>query len=411
MADRGVDVAVIGGGIVGLGIAWTVAQSGRTVAVIDPMPAAGATYAAAGMLAPVSELHYQEEHLLELMLASALLYPAFVESLGTDVDATGYQTTRTVSVGADGADRQSLADLRQVQLANGLSVQPLTVREARALEPILSPQLSSAFLIERDHQVDPRKLAKRLQCAIAARAREHGWSEEPVIRQNAVGLLLEHRADPSSRVTGVTLDDGSAVMAGEVIVANGLGAALLDGLPATLSLPLRPVYGDILRLRVPEHLRPLLTATVRGLVRGVPVYLVPRSDGTVVIGATQREDGSAAVSAGGVYQLLRDAQVLVPAVAELELLEVTARARPGTPDNAPLLGRVAGATGQDGPDIPGLIIATGFFRHGVLLTPIAAQYCLRLIEGVTDDRWIRFRPDRFSTPSPEFAVTAEGVHP
>ena len=411
MADRGVDVAVIGGGIVGLGIAWTVAQSGRTVAVIDPMPAAGATYAAAGMLAPVSELHYQEEHLLELMLASALLYPAFVESLGTDVDATGYQTTRTVSVGADGADRQSLADLRQVQLANGLSVQPLTVREARALEPILSPQLSSAFLIERDHQVDPRKLAKRLQCAIAARAREHGWSEEPVIRQNAVGLLLEHRADPSSRVTGVTLDDGSAVMAGEVIVANGLGAALLDGLPATLSLPLRPVYGDILRLRVPEHLRPLLTATVRGLVRGVPVYLVPRSDGTVVIGATQREDGSATVSAGGVYQLLRDAQVLVPAVAELELLEVTARARPGTPDNAPLLGRVAGATGQDGPDIPGLIIATGFFRHGVLLTPIAAEYCLRLIEGVTDDRWTRFRPDRFSTPSPEFAVTAEGVHP
>ena len=411
MADRGVDVAVLGGGIVGLGIAWTVIQSGRTVAVIDPMPAAGATYAAAGMLAPVSELHYQEEHLLELMLASALLYPAFVESLGTDVDATGYQTTRTVSVGADGADRQSLADLRQVQLANGLSVQPLTVREARALEPLLSPQLSSAFLIERDHQVDPRKLAERLQCAIAASAREHGWSEELVIRHSAVGLLHEHRADPSSRVTGVTLDDGSAVMAGEVIVANGLGAALLDGLPATLSLPLRPVYGDILRLRVPEHLRPLLTATVRGLVRGVPVYLVPRSDGTVVIGATQREDGSAAVSAGGVYQLLRDAQVLVPAVAELELLEVTARARPGTPDNAPLLGRVAGATGEDGPDIPGLIIATGFFRHGVLLTPIAAQYCLRLIEGVTDDRWIRFRPDRFSTPSPEFAVTAEGVHP
>ena len=235
MAERRVDVAVIGGGIVGLGIAWTVAQSGRTVAVIDPMPAAGATYAAAGMLAPVSELQYQEEHLLELMLASAALYPAFVESLGTDVDATGYQTTTTVSVGVDGADRQSLSDLREVQLANGLSVQPLTVREARALEPLLSPQLSSAFLIERDHQVDPRKLAERLQCAIAARAREYGWSEEPVIRQNAVGLLLEHRADPSSRVTGVTLDDGSAVMAGEVIVANGLGAALLDGLPATLS--------------------------------------------------------------------------------------------------------------------------------------------------------------------------------
>ena len=411
MADRTVDVAVIGGGIVGLGIAWAAVQSGRTVAVIDPAPAAGATYAAAGMLAPVSELHYQEEHLLELMLASASLYPAFVESLGTDVEATGYQTTRTLSVGADAADRQSLADLREVQLANGLSVQPLTVREARALEPLLSPQLSSAFLIERDHQVDPRKLAERLQYAIATSAREHGWSEEPAIKQNAVGLLHEHPADPYSRVTGVTLDDGSAVLAGEVIVANGLAAAELDGMPAALSLPLRPVYGDILRLRVPEHLRPLLTATVRGLVRGVPVYLVPRSDGTVVIGATQREDGSSAVSAGGVYQLLRDAQLLVPAVAELELLESTARARPGTPDNAPLLGRVARGTGADEPDIPGLIIATGFFRHGVLLTPIAAEYCLRLIEGVTDDRWIRFRPDRFSTPSPEFAVVAEGAHP
>ena len=410
MAERRVDVAVIGGGIVGLGIAWAVAQSGRTVAVIDPTPAAGATYAAAGMLAPVSELHYQEEHLLELMLASAALYPAFVESLGTDVDATGYRTTRTLSVGADAADRQSLADLREVQSANGLSVQPLTIREARALEPLLSPQLSSAFLIERDHQVDPRKLAERLQCATAASARDHGWSEEYAIGQNAVGLLHEHRADPSSRVTGVTLDDGSAVLAGEVIVANGIAAALLDGLPTGLSLPLRPVYGDILRLRVPEHLRPLLTATVRGLVRGVPVYLVPRSDGTVVIGATQREDGSVAVSAGGVYQLLRDAQVLVPAAAELELLEVTARARPGTPDNAPLLGRVAGTSGKGGPDIPGLIIATGFFRHGVLLTPIAAQYCLRLIEGVSDDRWTRFRPDRFSTPCPESAARTEGVH-
>ncbi|GGK97487.1 glycine/D-amino acid oxidase [Salinibacterium xinjiangense] len=410
MADRAVDVAVIGGGIVGLGIAWAVAQSGRSVAVIDPMPAAGATYAAAGMLAPVSELHYQEEHLLELMLASASLYPAFVQSLGTDVDATGYQTTRTLSVGADAADRQSLADLREVQLANGLSVQPLTIREARALEPLLSPQLSSAFLIERDHQVDPRKLAERLQSAIAASARDHGWSEDHSVRHNAVGLLHEHRGDSSSRVTGVTLEDGSAVMAGEVVVANGIAAASLDGLPATLSLPLRPVYGDILRLRVPEHLRPLLTATVRGLVRGVPVYLVPRSDGTVVIGATQREDGSAEVSAGGVYQLLRDAQALVPAVAELELLEVTARARPGTPDNAPLLGRVARATGENSPDIAGLIIATGFFRHGVLLTPIAAQYCLRMIEGITDDRWIRFRPDRFSTPSPEFSPIDEGVH-
>ena len=151
--------------------------------------------------------------------------------------------------------------------------------------------------------------------------------------------------------------------------------------PPGSDLPLRPVYGDILRLRVPEKLRPLLTATVRGMVRGAPVYIVPRQDGTVVIGATQREDARRSSPAPAVstsacrrrYQLLRDAQQLVPAVAELELLEATARARPGTPDNSPLLGRVAAPGGAG--DIAGLIIATGFFRHGVLLTPAAAVIC------------------------------------
>lgn len=388
---------MIGAGIIGLGIARAVAQSGRTVAVIDPAPASGATFAAAGMLAPVSELHWQEEGLLELALASAALYPAFVHPLEADGASTGYRTTATMSVGADAADRTALADLHEVQLTHGLDVRPLTIREARALEPMLGTQLSSAFHIAQDHQVDPRRLAGRLESAIADRALRDAWAHPHSIGQNATGLLHEDPADAASRVTGVALADGSQVHAGEVIVANGLAAAQLDGLPGWLDLPLRPVYGDILRLRVPERLRPLLRATVRGLVRGVPVYLVPRSDGTLVIGATSREDGSVAVSAGGVHRLLRDAQVLVPAVAELELVELTARARPGTPDNAPLLGRVARA-GHPG-DIAGLIIATGFFRHGVLLTPIAAQLCLRLLEGEADPRWHRFRPDRFSRPT------------
>lgn len=401
MSERRVDVVVVGAGIVGLGIAWEVVRSGRTVAVVDPEPAGGATYAAAGMLAPVGELHYQEEDLLELTLDSAARYPAFVATLGPDPAEAGYRATRTITVGADAADRRALSDLREAQLRNGLTVEPLTIREARALEPLLSPQLSAAFDVEQDHQVDPRRLAARLQAALAEIARRESGSSEPFIRQDATGLLHEHPADASSRVTGVALSDGSAVHADEVIVANGLAAPELTGLPDGLRLPLRPVYGDILRLRIPAHLRPLLTATIRGLVRGLPVYLVPRSDGTVVLGATQREDGSAAVSAGGVHQLLRDAQVLVPAVAELELIEVTARGRPGTPDNAPLLGRVArhlGAPADPAGDIPGLIIATGFFRHGVLLTPVAAQHCVDLLDDAAGTRWARFRPDRFSAP-------------
>ena len=430
------DVAVIGGGVVGHGIAWAARLSGRSVALIDDAPGSGASWAAAGMLAPVSELHYREEALLELMLESSRLWPAFAARLdrepatGLDtgqagvMDAgqaggaggertdtgTGYLTTPTLAVGADAADRRALADLRTVQQAHGLAVEPLTVRAARVREPLLSPGISCAFDIPADHQVDPRRLLARIGELLAADRQCH------TIARRAAGLLW---AD--GRVAGASLAGGGSVRATETIVANGLGAAALEGLPAGVRLPLRPVHGDILRLRVPERLRPLLTSTVRGLVHGVPVYIVPRQDGTVVIGATQREDAlgagshmaapaagapagapavggnptEGAVSAGGVYQLLRDAQQLVPAVAELELLEATARARPGTPDNAPLLGRVA-EPGCHG-DVAGLIIATGFFRHGILLTPVAAEICRQLLDGVKDPRWASFRPDRFAT--------------
>ena len=419
------DVAVIGGGVVGHGIAWAARRSGRTVALIDDAPGSGASWAAAGMLAPVSELHYQEEPLLELMLESSRLWPAFAAGLddvgvGTGTctaagaaNTTGYLTTPTLAVGADAADRRALADLRTVQQASGLAVEPLTVREARTREPLLSPGISCAFDIPADHQVDPRRLLARIGELLAA---DSGCQ---AIGRRAEGLVWRNGS-----VAGATLAGGGSIRATETIVANGLGADALAGLPAGLRLPLRPVHGDILRLRVPEKLRPLLTSTVRGLVRGVPVYIVPRQDGTVVIGATQREDAPgdispagasaggdwacAAVSAGGVYQLLRDAMHLLPAVAELELLEATARARPGTPDNAPLLGRVARPGGQG--DTAGLIIATGFFRHGILLTPAAADICRQLLDGTEDPRWSRFRPDRFTARGPREAASTSPHH-
>ncbi|MHA7268853.1 glycine oxidase ThiO [Arthrobacter sp. HLT1-20] len=388
------DVAIIGGGIVGLGIAAEAQRAGHAVTVIDPAPAMGATFAAAGMLAPVSELHYQEEDLLELTLAASARWPEFLASLPTGSN-TGFSAAPTLVLGADPADRAALADLRDVQGRHGLNVAALTIREARAQEPMVGPHISCAYRIADDHSVDPRALAEILRHQLIEVAASHGRTapEDTFVAQNAVGLLHQDSGNTHSAVTGVALADGREVQAREVIVANALGAPRLAGLPDGLELPVRPVYGDILRLKVPAHLLPLTTATIRGLVRGLPVYIVPREDGTVVIGASSREDGSPGVSAGGVHQLLRDAQVLVPAVAELELMETTARARPGTPDNAPLLGRVAGA---DGKDIKGLIIATGFFRHGVLLTPIAALIARQLLGGITDLAWTRFRPDRFS---------------
>jgi glycine oxidase len=390
------DVAVIGGGIIGLGIALEAQRAGHRIMLIDPDPASGATFAAAGMLAPVSELHYQEEDLLSLTLASAARWPDFARTLAAETGLDpGFRTTPTLALGADAADRAALGDLREAQTRQGLEVTRMTTREARALEPLLSPHISAAHLIAQDHQVDPRALAKAImECLAATGTKRDGVeSGQTLVRTRATALLHEDAADSGSRVTGVLLADDTEVRASETILANGLGAADFAGLPDALVLPLRPVHGDILRLRVPEHLRPLTTATLRGMVHGVPVYVVPREDDTVVIGATAREDGNPGVSAGGVHQLLRDAQVLLPAVAELELIETTARARPGTPDNAPLLGRVASG---GGPDVPGLLIATGFFRHGVLLTPIAAHIAVELIAGRSDPAWDRFRPDRFS---------------
>ncbi|GAA5229830.1 glycine oxidase ThiO [Arthrobacter cryoconiti] len=390
------DLAVVGGGIVGLAIAWEAQRLGRSVTVIDPAPATGATFAAAGMLAPVSELHYQEESLLELTLASAARWPEFVAPLvAAGHTETGFRATPTLVLGADAADRAALAELREVQLAHGLGVEQFSIRDARAAEPLVGPHISCAFMIAADHQVDPRGVADAIlsQLSVVAAQRGRVADEQTFIRASAVALLHAEAGDTHSRVSGVVLDDGREVNAREVVVANGLGAPALEGLPDGLNLPVRAVYGDILRLLVPEHLRPLTTATIRGLVRGVPVYIVPRNDNTVVLGATMREDGMAAVNAGGVYRILRDAQTLVPAVAELELIETTARARPGTPDNAPLLGRVADSEGRD---IPGLIVATGFFRHGVLLSAIAAHITRQLLDGITDLAWESFRPDRFS---------------
>ncbi|HYH75987.1 MAG TPA: FAD-dependent oxidoreductase, partial [Arthrobacter sp.] len=294
------DVAVVGGGVIGHGIAWEARRSGRSVVVIDDAPGSGASWAAAGMLAPVSELHYQEEDLLELMLESSGLWPKFAADLSADAAAdTGYLATPTLAIGADAADRRALMDLCSVQQAHGLDVTPLAVREARNREALLSPSISCALDIPADHQVDPRKLVACLREALAVHGQDPG-SAVPgamagfAVNDRATSLVWEH-----SRVAGVRLDGGGLVRAKETIVANGMQAASLGGLPDGLRLPLRPVYGDILRLRVPEQLRPLLTATVRGLVHGVPVYIVPRRDGTVVIGATQREDSLAASGGSG----------------------------------------------------------------------------------------------------------------
>ncbi|NYE95044.1 glycine oxidase [Psychromicrobium silvestre] len=352
------DVAVIGAGVIGLSIAWELQRAGHSVLVVDPEPASGASFAAAGMLAPVTEFHFQEEALQRFMLESSGLWPDFAARIGQDL---GYRSQGALLLGADHADRAGIDDLMTAQSRTGLPVKPLNSKEIRALEPFLAAN-SGGYLVEADHQVDPRKL-----CAVLL-------AELSVIRARAISV------EPGA----VILEDGSKLRAAQIVVANGLAASQLGGLP--LQAKLRPVHGDIMRLTVPPQLRPFLSHTIRGVVRGKPVYLLPRQDGTVVLGATQREDEQNAPSAGAIYQLLRDAQTLIPAVSELALSEVLARARPATPDNAPLLGRIADH----------LVMATGFFRHGVLLAPAAARSCLRLLTGQPDPMASAFAPERFN---------------
>nr|WP_219721971.1 glycine oxidase ThiO [Microbacterium aurantiacum] len=362
------DAVVIGGGIVGLSIAWGLVRAGRDVRLVDPAPATGATYAAAGMITPVSEHRPTERALHALAQESAADYPAFLEAIPGG-GGCGFEAASTLLVAVDDADRHAIDELAALRPGE---VESLTLREARRLEPLLGPRATAVRRVQ-EHRVDPRNLAAALLAALGDR----------VVRGAVRSILHEDPNDPMSPAIGVRIDDG-VITAREVIVASGLDAARVEGMPFPVTL--RPVHGDILRLRVPGRLWPLLNCTLRARVHGSSVYLLPRADGTVVVGATQREHGGASVSAGGVYELLRDATAVVPAVAELELLEATARARPTTLDNAPLLGRAA----------PGLIIATGFGRHGVMLAPIAAASVAALVDGVAPPHIAPFRPDRFA---------------
>ncbi|MGP4011953.1 glycine oxidase ThiO [Streptomyces sp. 4N124] len=348
------DVLVIGGGIIGLVTAWRAAQRGFATAVVDPEPGGGAAQVAAGMLAAVTELHYGEQTLLGLNLASARRYPDFAAELteltGHDL---GYRQCGTLAVALDADDRAHLRELHTLQRASGLDSEWLSGRECRRLEPMLAPGVRGGLRVDGDHQIDPRRLAGALvaACERTGVVFHRTWAERlSVVRERAAGVVTR---------------DGGTVGAGQVVLAGGSLSGQLAGVPADVLPPVRPVKGQVVRLTVPKRFAPFLSRTVRAVVRGSHVYLVPRENGELVIGATSEELGwDTTVTAGGVYELLRDAHELVPGLTELPLTETRAGLRPCSPDNAPLLGPT---------DLPGLLLATGHYRNGVLLTPVTGD--------------------------------------
>ncbi|WP_254392195.1 glycine oxidase ThiO [Streptomyces buecherae] len=396
-SDVRCDVLVIGGGIIGLVTAWRAAQRGLRTVLADPAPGGGAAQVAAGMLAAVTETHFGEETLLGLNLASARRYPDFAAEL-TEASGqpTGYRACGTLAVALDSDDRAQLRDLHALQQRCGLDARWLTGRECRRLEPLLAPGVRGGVWVEGDHQIDPRLLAAALltACRRAGVTFRHSWARRLTLAGAGETREAAEHVD-GRRATGAVLADGARVAAGQVVLAGGSLSGRLAGLPADVVPPVRPVKGQLLRLRVPAPLAaagPFLSRTVRAVVRGGQIYLVPRVNGELIVGATTEELGwDTTVTAGGLYELLRDAHEVLPGVTELELVETLAGLRPGSPDNAPLLGPSR---------LPGLVLATGHHRNGVLLTPVTGDVLADVLTtGALPPHARPFTPLRFS-PAP-----------
>jgi glycine oxidase len=377
------DVVVVGAGLIGLATAFELRSRGASVAVLEAAPqvATGATRVAAGMLAPVGELDFGEPALLEMNLASAAIYPDFVNAVES---ASGHDVSyRRAGALHVALDRDEAAELRRIlglQVDLGLESRWLGPGASRELEPGLSPGLNGSVLVEGDGVVDPRALSAALVAALAEAGVE--------VRTSTPVEGLEVKG---GRVAGVRLGDDSTLRCDCVVAAAGAESGRSTWLPEADRPPVRPVKGQVVELRGdPEN------PVCRRILASERVYVVPRPDGRVIIGATVEEMGyDTQVTAGGVHELLREAYRLVPEIAELGFIEVAAGLRPGTPDNLPVVGESSST--------PGLILATGHYRNGILLTPVTARAVAGMIETgrAVEGPMAAASPARFSQSATE----------
>ncbi|HVE67062.1 MAG TPA: glycine oxidase ThiO [Solirubrobacteraceae bacterium] len=352
-------VAVIGAGIAGLAVAHRAVARGLRTTVLDRgAPGAATTGVAAGMLAPVSEAAFGERDLLALNLAAAARWPAWAAELASDSGRDpGLCECGTLLVARDRDQAEALERELAFRRDCGLPAERLLPSQARAREPALSPAVRLALDVPGDHAADPARLTAALVAAI-----ERGGG---TVRPDAEVVEI---VVGESRVRGVRVAGGAVVEADDLVIAAGPWSDGLAGLPAEARVPVRPVKGQTVRLRDPAG-----PGLLRRVIRSEEMYLVSRGDGRYVLGATVEERGfDTAVTAGAVHDLLREAAELVPGVLELEIEELRAGLRPGTPDNAPVLGPGA---------LPGLHWATGHYRHGILLAPVTGETVVAGILG------------------------------
>jgi glycine oxidase len=368
-------VAIIGAGVMGLGIAWRLAARGAAVTVFDRGAAgSGASHAAAGMLAACCEAEPGEEALVALGRASQARWPAFAAELlqasGIDVELR-MEGTLVVALTAD--DQARIHHHLTYQQKLGLPLEWISASETRRREPHLAGKLAGALWSPEDHQVDNRKLAASLR--IAAERAGAVVREHCPIREIAVA---------GRRVGGVMLEDGATFEADVVVLAAGAWSRGIGGLPAELRPPVRPIKGQMLSLRMHQQ-APLISH----VIWAPGVYLVPRRDGRLIVGATVEERAfDSTLTAGGLLALLEAAWRAVPSIEELPIDEMWVGHRPGSRDDAPILGA--------GP-VAGLVYATGHHRNGILLCPITVDATAALVlDGVTDPAIRAFSIERFA---------------
>jgi glycine oxidase len=375
------DAVIVGGGVIGTAIAWRAASAGLAVTLIDPdSDADKASMVAAGMLGPVSESVFGEQHLLNLNLLAIERFPSFNHELEDATGlVTGLRTEGTLAVAYDSGDLAALRRLTEFRHSIGLRAEALDAKQCRALEPFLAPATRGGVLATGDLSVDNRRYLAALRAAAAKAGVTH-----------LTGTVTEVTAEPGrARVRArARLEHGAGVSelaARDVVVAAGFATSTLAGVPDAIRQAVRPVKGQLLRLRHPGHLPPIATRTIRATVQGRDIYIVPRADGEVVVGATQEERDDRDVTVGAVHDLLRDAVIALPAISELVLAEIDVGLRPGSKDNGPIVGRVD----------QGLVMATGHFRNGILLSAATADAVAAILAGREPaPAWAPFHPGR-----------------
>ncbi|NIH78245.1 glycine oxidase ThiO [Amycolatopsis viridis] len=343
-------VTVVGGGVIGLSVAWRAAAAGHRVTVVDPAPGRGASWVAGGMLAPVTEAWPGEEESLALGEESLRRWPDFAQALAHDGGDPGLSFAGTVVVALDRADADQLDIVAGYLRSVGREVEQVTSRRLRALEPGLGA-VRGGLLVPGDLAVDNRRLLRSLQAAAVARGAEFTAGEAIAVEP---GLVRTARGDLRCDV---------------VVIAAGAHSARLHPL---LARGVRPLKGEILRLRARRTSLPPPARTVRAVVEGRPVYLVPRADGELVLGATQYEAGfDGTVTARGVRELLEGAERIFPGIDEYELVETAAGLRAASVDTLPFIGDLG----------DGVLAATGHHRNGLLMAPVTADAVVAWLAG------------------------------